>query len=85
MVPKAIEDIAKNEIADLVIIGILVKNMQTEWASPLFLRQKKDGGVRFVSYLRRLNACLERHPYPLPLIDEVIWQMNGFILPPVLI
>jgi len=73
MVPKAIEDIAKNEIADLVIIGILVKNVQTEWASPSFFRQKKDGGVRFISDLRRLNACLERHPYPLPLIDEVIW------------
>ena len=28
--------------------------------------------------MRRLNACLERHPYPLPLIEEVIWKMNGF-------
>jgi len=25
-----------------------------------------------------LNASLKRHPYPLPLIDDVIWKMNGF-------
>jgi len=73
MVPKSIENIAKKEIADLVKIGVLVKNVQTEWVSPSFFRQKKDCGVRFISDLRRLNACLERHPYPLPIIDEVIW------------
>jgi len=47
------------------------------WASPSFFRPKKDGGVRFVTDLRRLNANLKRHPYPLPLIDDVIWRMNG--------
>ena len=77
-VPKALEHIAKKEIQDLVDIGVLVKNVSTEWASPSFFRPKKDGRVRFVSDLRRLNSSLERHPYPLPLIEEVIWKMNGF-------
>jgi len=41
MVPKSIENIAKNEIADLVKIGVLVKNVQTEWASPSFSVKRK--------------------------------------------
>ena len=77
-VPKAIEHIAKNEVNDLVKIGVLVKGVHSAWASPSFFRPKKDGRLRFVSDLRKLNACLERHPHPLPLVEEVIWKMNGF-------
>ena len=68
----------KKEIAELVKIGVLEKNTQTEWASPSFFRPKKDGGVRFISDLRKLNACLKRDPFPLPIIEDVIWKMNGF-------
>ena len=77
-VPKAIDHIAKNEVNNLVKIGVLVKGVHSAWASPSFFRPKKDGRLRFVSDLRKLNACLERHPHPLPLIEEVIWKMNGF-------
>ena len=28
--------------------------------------------------LRRLNELLERCPYPLPNIDDVIWKVGGF-------
>ena len=77
-VPKAIEHIAKNEVNDLVKIGVLVKGVHSAWASPSFFRPKKDGRLRFVSDLRKLNACLERHPHPLPLVEEVIWKMKGF-------
>jgi len=77
-VPKALESIAKKEVFDLVDIGVLVEGIHLEWASPSFFRQKKDGGIRFVSDLRKLYACLERHPYPLPLVEEVVWRMDGF-------
>jgi len=77
-IPKSMESIAKKEVAELVKIGVLEKNTQTEWASPSFFRPKKDGGVRFISDLRKLNACLKRDPFPLPIIEDVIWKMNGF-------
>lgn len=77
-VPKALESIAKKEVQDLVDIGVLVKSVNSAWASPSFFRPKKDGRVRFVSDLRKLNACLVRHPFPLPIIEEVIWKINGF-------
>ena len=31
-----------------------------------------------MSDLRKLNAALERRPFPLPIVDEVIWKINGF-------
>ena len=77
-VPKAFEKIARKEVNDLVDIGVLVKNVHSAWGSPSFFRKKKDGGVRFVSDLRKLNAAIERFPHPLPVIDDVIWKMNGF-------
>jgi hypothetical protein len=42
-------------------------------------RGKKDGGVRFLTDLRKLNASIERNPFPLPLIDESLWKIQGFI------
>ena len=46
---------------------------------PFFLSaKKKDGGIRFLSDLNKLNTCLERDPFPLPIMKDVIWKMNGF-------
>lgn len=75
---RALEHIAKNEVPDHVDIGVLVKEIQTEWASPSFFRPKKDEGIRFLSDLSKLNTCLERDPFPLPIIKDVIWKMNRF-------
>ena len=78
MVPNAIEHFAKQEIQKLVDVGALVKGVHSAWASPSFFRPKKDGCLHFVSDLRKLNECLERHPHPLSIVEEVIWKMNGF-------
>ena len=34
--------------------------------------------MRFVSDLRKLNAILQREPFSLPVVNNVIWKMNGF-------
>ena len=44
----------------------------------MFIPIKKNGGVRFLTDLRQLNKCLIRRPVHLPLIDEVIWKVQGF-------
>ena len=77
-IPKSLERLARKEINDLVDIGVLVEIVDAEWLSPSFFRPKKDGRVRFVSDLRKLNRYLVRHPHPLPNIEDVIWKMNGF-------
>ena len=77
-VPKAFEVLAKKEVQDLVDIGVLIKNVRTTYTSPSFFRRKKDGGIRFVSDLRKLNSTLQRQPFPLPIVDNVIWKISGF-------
>jgi len=77
-IPQAFYQTAKDEIEELVKKRVLIKNVRTAWASPSFFRPKKDGGVRFVSDLRKLNEQLVRRPFPLPNIEDVIWKMNGF-------
>ena len=69
---------AKDEINKLVKIGVLTKSVNTAYCSPSFFRKKKDGGIRFVSDLRKLNSILQREPFPLPNIDDVVWKINGF-------
>lgn len=46
--------------------------------SSLFVRPKKDGGIRFLTDFRKLNEQLIRKPFPLPNIDDIIWRMQGF-------
>ena len=39
---------------------------------------KKNGGVRFVTDFRKLNLQIQRHPYPLPDVKDVLRRMEGF-------
>ena len=59
-VPKAFETMAKKEVQDLVDVGVLVKNVEVAYCSPSFFRKKKDGGIRFVSDLRKLDPIIQR-------------------------
>ena len=45
---------------------------------PIFVPQKKDDGIRFVFDFRKLNEALERDSFPLPVIDDVSWKLQGF-------
>ena len=41
---------------------------------------KKNSGVRFVTDFRKLNLQIQRHPYPLPEVKDVLPRMEGFTL-----
>jgi transposase InsO family protein len=77
-IPHSIYDIARQEVNELERIQVLKSNTYSPWGAPCLFRGKKDGGVRFITDLRRLNQCLEREPFPLPLIDETLWKIQGF-------
>ena len=51
---------------------------RSEWQSPSFLIPKKDETVRFISDFRELNLLIKRKPYPLPKIQELLLQLEGF-------
>jgi hypothetical protein len=66
------------EIARLVDIGVLDDDYCTEWASPSFAIAKKNGTIRVVSDFRKFNSLLQRHPFPIPKIGDMIRSMEGF-------
>jgi hypothetical protein len=61
-------------------IGILEEDYSSEWASisPSFAIPKKNGTIRVVTDFRKLNLLLNRHPYLIPKIGDMIRSMEGF-------
>ena len=74
----------KTEVKRLAEIGVLKPIQESEWAFPSFIIPKKSkdpnkpGTVRFLSDLRELNKRIIRKPYPLPKINTVLQELEGF-------
>jgi len=50
----------------------------SEWAAPTFVIPKKDGSVRFISDFRELNKRIIRKPHPIPNIQDMLLNLEGF-------
>ena len=77
-VPHTQMNLFKEELTRLVNIGVLRPIGATEWASPTFIRPKKDNAVRWLTDFRELNKVLKRRVYPLPNIQEVLTKRSGY-------
>jgi hypothetical protein len=70
--------IAKTEVEELCKIGVLQKDIYSEWGAPCLFCSKKNGGVCLLTNLQHLNKNLVQKPVHLPLIDKVLWKVQGF-------
>ncbi len=77
-VPKVHYETLKKEVERLCDVGVLKRVNRSEWAAPTFIIPKKDGKVRFVSDFRELNKRIKRHPYPVPNIQDMMLNLEGF-------
>jgi RNase H-like domain found in reverse transcriptase/Reverse transcriptase (RNA-dependent DNA polymerase)/Retroviral aspartyl protease len=77
-VPKIHEATLKMEVDRLCSLGVLKKINRSEWGSPTFIIPKKDGTVRFISDFRELNKRIQRQPFPLPKIQDLLLKLEGF-------
>ena len=68
----------KAEVERLCKLGVLKRVNRSEWAAPTFIIPKKDGSVRFISDFRELNKRIKRKPYPIPKIQTLLLQLEGF-------
>ena len=59
-------------------MGALRKVNHSQWASPSFIIPKKDKTVRFINDFRELNERVERTPFPVPKIQDVLLKLKGF-------
>jgi len=77
-IPRIHEDTIRNEVNRLVELGVLKKVNRSEWAAPTFIIPKKNKTVRFISDFRELNKRIKRKPYPIPNIQEMLLNLEGF-------
>ena len=69
----------KKELQHLLKIGVLSRQGSSTWASPTFIIPKKDGRVRWISDLRKLNKVVIRKQYPLPIINDILKKNIGIL------
>ncbi len=48
------------------------------WALPTFIIPKKDSTVHTISNFRELNKRIVRKPYPIPKINMILQELEGF-------
>ncbi len=77
-IPKCHMETLKMEVDRLCRLGVLRKVNRSEWAAPTFIIPKKDGTVRFISDFRELNKRIRRKPYPIPHIQDMLLNLEGF-------
>ena len=52
-------------------------NSSPEWVSPLVCVPKKNGDVRLCEDMRKANTAIIRNYYPIPTLDEILYEVNG--------
>jgi len=77
-IPRCHIQTLKAEVECLVKIGVPKKVNRSEWAAPTFIIPKKDGSVRFISDFRELNKRILRKPCPIPNIQDMLLNLEGF-------
>ncbi len=66
----------KKELNNLVRIGVLEAQQESEWASPSFIFPKKDGRVRWISNLRQLNKVITCKQFPFLIITDILCKCS---------
>ena len=70
-VPPKLKDAVKEQLDQLIALGI-IEPSSSPWSSSLVIVRKKDGGVRTCVDYRAVNAVTEPDPYQMPLIEEIL-------------
>ena len=69
--PQAYQEKVNKELEEMERHGIIEKS-NSEWASPLVIVTKKDGGIRLCVDYRQLNQVTKFDAYPMPRIEELL-------------
>ncbi len=69
----------KTEVKRICKIGVLEWQSAPEWASPSFIQPKNNYEVRFLTDFREVNKRLVRKPHPLPIIQQILQELEGFV------
>jgi thymidylate kinase len=65
----------KAHVQQWLELGV-IRPSNSPWASPVHLVPKKGGDTRGVINYSKLNACTRKDAYPLPRIDDILYNMG---------
>ncbi len=71
----------RKEVDRLVKTGVLQEVDGAHagpWCAPSFIVAKKDGRVRFITDYRELNKWIQRRPWPMPHISDLIQDIGAY-------
>ena len=71
------EQTVVDEYVAKLIEADVVEPCKSPWSSPILLVPKKDGGLRAVADLRKVNDCVIRDGFPMPDVNESLDQLAG--------
>ena len=78
-IPHIHEAKLRTEVQRLVDIGVLNKVNDSKWGAPTWVLPKKDNTtVQFLSDFRELNKQIQRKPYPIPKVQDMLLKLEGF-------
>jgi hypothetical protein len=77
-VPKIHKDTIIKEVERLCEIGVLERQLLSEWALPSFIVPKEDRTIHLLRNFWEVNQRLVRKPLPIPEISTVLQELEGF-------
>nr|GFC57163.1 retrotransposon-related protein [Tanacetum cinerariifolium] len=60
--------------------SIVIRTSQSPFSSPIVMVKKKDGSWRTCVDYRQLNKYTMKDKFPIPIIEELIDELNGFVV-----
>ena len=77
-IPKAYENLTKEECCRFEELDIWEHTCDSEWAAPTFIVPKKTSDIQVVTDFQLLNKLIIRKPYPLPKIQDLLQKLKKF-------
>ena len=75
--PFSLRDKVKEKIEELVAMDIIEPiEGPTAWVSPVLVVLKQNYEIRLCVDMRRANEAIIRERYPIPIVDEVLQNLN---------